>query len=135
MVSHFYWDDAHPRPDEAPLPHPRLVARCWRAVDDWLSQLLAALGPGLTVVLVSDHGMRQEPFAGMEAWHDLEHATLMVWRPGVIRAGFEGHADLLDVVPTLLRLLGAPPQPQHQGRVLEEVFLPPGGGSTPRRGS
>lgn len=100
--------------------------------DELLGQMLRAAGPGVTVMLLSDHGFHsgdQRPVtegltnmerAAMEAaWHR-EHGILVMSGPGV-RQGACLHAPtLLDIAPTALALLGLPAGRDMDGRVLGE---------------
>lgn len=102
--------------------------------DELLGQLLRLAGPGVTVMLLSDHGFHsgeQRPVteglsnmerAAMEAaWHR-EHGVLVMCGPGV-KPGATMHApNLLDIAPTALAVLGLPAGRDMDGRVLEEVL-------------
>jgi arylsulfatase A-like enzyme len=84
--------------------------------------LLHALSPEISILLTSDHG-----------GHDRTHGTnspndmVIPWfvaGPG-IRAGHAIAAPvcLLDVAPTLARLLGIAPHPEWEGQCVDEVFV------------
>jgi hypothetical protein len=87
---------------------------------------------GSVVVLHGDHGinevLREGQFVEDEsAW---VRTTLLV-KPAGARGPLrlaEATAHMEDVAPTLLALLGAPPEPSHEGRVLSDVLeaLPEG---------
>jgi len=90
-------------------------------VDSALDTLLGALPDDATVLLTSDHG-----------GHDRDHGTdapedmLVPWMiagPG-IRRGHEIEADvcLLDVAPTLARVMGITPHADWEGVCVEEVW-------------
>jgi hypothetical protein len=78
------------------------------------------------VVLHGDHGinevLREGQFVEDEsAW---VRTTLLV-KPAEARGPLrlaEGPAHMEDIAPTLLALLGAPPEPSHEGRVLSEAL-------------
>lgn len=102
--------------------------------DELLGQLLKTAGPGVTVMLLSDHGFhsgderpRTEGLSNMEraaaeaAWHR-EHGVLVMCGPGV-QPGSSIHApNLLDIAPTALALLGLPTGRDMDGRVLSEAL-------------
>ena len=89
--------------------------------DAALGTVLAALPADAAVIVHSDHG-----------GHDRNHGTelpedmtipWMAAEPG-IRAGYDiaGPVSLLDTAPTVARLLGLPPHPEWEGRVIEEML-------------
>jgi predicted AlkP superfamily pyrophosphatase or phosphodiesterase len=91
-------------------------------VDRALGTVLASLPDDAHVLIHADHG-----------GHDRSHGTpspedmtipWIVAGPS-IRSGFElpGPVSLLDTAPTLARLLGIKPDPQWEGRCIEEAFL------------
>jgi arylsulfatase A-like enzyme len=75
------------------------------------------------VVVTSDHG---EEFGehggrghGRSLHREVLQVPLIVWAPGLIPpARLAEPASLLDVAPTVLDLLGLPPDPGHRGRSL-----------------
>lgn len=91
-------------------------------VDRWLQALLANFSTDTSVIIQSDHG-------GHDRIHgtDLPEDMLIPWMaagPG-IKPQYEIQAPLtlLDVAPTIARLLDVKPDPQWEGRVVEEIFL------------
>lgn len=118
--------------DDADLDHVRAVYDAGiRSMDESFGRLLAGLAQrGLLestlVVLTSDHG---EEFAehGMVAWHshtlyeELLRVPLVMRVPGrtdrrPVRLPFRVRS--IDMAPTVLELLGQPPQPSFHGRSL-----------------
>jgi arylsulfatase A-like enzyme len=69
--------------------------------------------------------MAPSRFLDFTGWH-AEDALLLAWRPGVIRR--LGVVDLparqVDIAPTVLRLLGWPPEAGAEGRPLTALLEP-----------
>jgi choline-sulfatase len=84
-----------------------------------------------TVIVTADHG---EEFGehgmtrhGFEVWETLVHVPLMVFAPGAKPATIESPRSALDLAPTILELLGLPPDPAFEGRSLvPEIYGTPG---------
>ena len=90
-------------------------------VDGALGTLLSALPEDATVLMTSDHG-------GHDRLHgtDMPEDMIVPWivaGPG-IRRGYEikVEVELLDVAPTLARVLGIEPHSAWEGRCVEEIF-------------
>jgi choline-sulfatase len=94
-----------------------------RTVDDYLGELLAALpDEPLVVVVASDHG---EEFGehgrhghGHQLYEETVRVPLVIALPGGTPRQIATPVSLLDVLPTLLELAGAPPAPLARGRTL-----------------
>lgn len=106
IASHYMWQFAdEPRPDEESLS--RILEPVYRYEDELLGRLVAAVGPDVNVIIVSDHGFTWES----DGWGHEESAP-----PGIFlamgpdfRAGVElSPVRLYDVAPTVLHLLGLP---------------------------
>lgn len=102
------------------------VSTFYRDLDGWLGELLA-LAPGATVVVMTDHGFAwgaDRPREGSDtrlataAWWHRDRAEFWVSGPGA-RPGGRGEGTLLDIAPTLLRLLGLPVGDEMPGQALE----------------
>lgn len=105
--------------------------------DMMLGRLMELVGDETTIILLSDHGFHSDhlrPTA--QPSMDDEHAAMdATWhRPlGVIVAAGPGiragqtiyGANLLDITPTVLTLLGIPPGADMDGRVLVEAIAGP----------
>jgi len=98
------------------------VERFYLQVDQWLGQLAPKLPRDAIVIIVSDHGFQRNADG---EWGHIENAPpgiILFSGPG-IRAGARiTQAHVLDVMPTLLYLLGLPQGQDMPGRVLTEVF-------------
>jgi hypothetical protein len=106
--------------DEIPAFH--------RDLDRFLGELRERVGPEAVIVLLSDHGHSPTLLHAMDTQHRHGPPGILAMAGGPVRPGVtvEG-ADLYDVFPTVLHLLGLPvPEsgPGRPGRVLEEVFKP-----------
>ena len=138
-VSHLYWHFAFPEgfsgrvtPADVTRFGP-VIGLYYELIDGYLGELLAACGEGTTVLVVSDHGFGGTGNLPWSGGHGAltpgapiaPDGVLVLSGPG-IRA--DGHrlakAHVLDVAPTILRLLGIPPSEEMLGRVLEEAFAP-----------
>lgn len=100
------------------------------AADAHVGRLLAALPDDALIVLAGDHG--EALGEGGEQQHGLLlgeatlHVPLILAGPGV-PVGVEHHpVSLVDVAPTLLRLLGLPSDPGMDGHDLFEADTRPG---------
>lgn len=102
------------------------VADVHRGIDRFLGRLLPRLDPGTTVVLASDHGQSPTPVHAKDTQH--RHGPpgiLALAGPGVRPGRMEG-AEIHDVAPTLLHLLGLPVADDFAGAVLAEALADPG---------
>lgn len=113
-----------------------VINAVYRFHDLMLARQLALAGPDTTVILLSDHGFHSDhlrpQFAG-QASSEMDEAALdAAWhRPlGVIAMAGPGirqderiyGANLLDVVPTILALLGLPLGRDMDGKVLASAI-------------
>lgn len=102
--------------------------------DMMLGALLDLAGPETTVILLSDHGFHSDHLrpkaqpspddvhAAMDAnWHR-PLGILAMAGPGLKRSATIYGANLLDIAPTALTLLGLPVGADMDGRVLVEAF-------------
>ncbi len=114
-----------------------VVPAVYRLQDMMLGALLDLAGPDATVVLASDHGFHSDhlrpraqplpddPFAAMDAtWHR-PLGMLVMAGPGIRKSERVYGANLLDITPTALTLMGLPVGADMDGRVLVEAFEEP----------
>lgn len=127
-----------------------VIPRYYVWVDEMLGELVEAAGPGATVIVLSDHGMHasstDKPNDKFLTGHhqDGPPGVIIAAGPGIARQnGWDGfaargelstHGSLLNVMPTLLALLGVPPArgAKHtaqlsllDGKARENALLPP----------
>lgn len=129
MGSHLFWADRFP--EEFPERHlgkdgPRaeVLNRYYEYIDRWIGGIRTALGPGVTFLVVSDHGfgpIHDNPW--ISSWH-AEDGVIIASGPGVKKGRNISPASLTDILPTLLYLAGLPVAADMDGRVLTEM-LPP----------
>jgi arylsulfatase A-like enzyme len=82
----------------------------------------SAVAPQTAVLLTSDHGGE-----GTRHWSGSEVSWTIPWlcrAPGARAGPIRGQVTLLDVAPTALALLGLPPLPGAEGRVVEACARP-----------
>jgi predicted AlkP superfamily phosphohydrolase/phosphomutase len=137
-VSHLFWHFAYP--DEFPKGlvdghdverFGGVIARYYELMDANLASLLEVLGPATTVIFVSDHGFGgtgQLPWSGGHGRLTpgapiAPKGVLVLSGPGIARGAELEQAHVLDVLPTLLHLLGIPAAQDMLGRVLVESEL------------
>lgn len=133
-VMHLFGDAMEPRLPWVPVDEfeadKDAVHEFWKWQDELLGELLAKRGPRTTVVVVSDHGFRMGDERLKEEHFSIETAdadhmidgVVIVNGPGVTPGARIADADIYDVAPTLLHLLGLPVARDLDGRVLMEVF-------------
>lgn len=95
-------------------------------LDEIVGRLLATVPPASSVLLTSDHGGH----ARTHGTASPEDMTIPFFMNGPeIKPAFELRepVNLLDIAPTLARLLGVPPHPAWEGRCIEEAFIERGG--------
>ncbi len=105
--------------------------------DMMLGALLELAGPETTVIVLSDHGFHSDHLRppvreSQEGEHPVLHANwhrplgmLAMGGPGVKKGERVYGANVLDVTPTALTLLGIPVGADMDGRVLAEAFERP----------
>lgn len=92
----------------------------------------AGAGPRTAVIVLADHGeglgTHGEDEHGLLLYEEALAVPFFIVAPGRVPPGtvIDGPASLVDVVPTALALLGAPPAPEAQGRDLFAAPPPEG---------
>jgi predicted AlkP superfamily phosphohydrolase/phosphomutase/tetratricopeptide (TPR) repeat protein len=119
-----------------------VVTGMYRFHDMMLARLLDLAGPDTTVILISDHGFYSDHLRPNVAEHSRNPSDKfgakmnpVAWhRPqGIFVAGGKSlkhdelihGANLLDIAPTVLALLGLPIPEDMDGRVLTKIFTEP----------
>jgi tetratricopeptide (TPR) repeat protein len=107
-----------------------VVNSIYRLHDAMLGRLLQLAGDDVTVMIVSDHGFKNDETRPMllpniptaiAAWHRA-NGIFAVCGPGLRRDELIHGASLLDITPTILSLFGLPVGADMDGRVLTEIF-------------
>ncbi len=101
-----------------------------RLQDLLLHDLLRAAGPETTVFVVSDRGFQPSSctpatslLPGGYSLKNGPEGLLAACGPGIaVRPGILSGADLLDVAPTILQIMGLPVGNDMDGRVLREIL-------------
>lgn len=103
------------------------IPDAYRTADRLVGDLLAQLGDETTVIVVSDHGASPVfsflSFWGYVAGHEHGPPGVLLAMGPTIRADspqFSG--SVMDIAPTILRLLGIVPSASMEGGVLEEML-------------
>jgi hypothetical protein len=127
-VQHWQWRAYEPerylRVDPAEIAaHGGDIPAFHRDLDRFLGELRERLEPGTVVILASDHGHSPTLLHAMDTQHRHGPPGILVMAGGPVRRGaaLEG-AQLYDLFPTILHLLGLPVPETAAGRVLEEAF-------------
>jgi hypothetical protein len=94
-----------------------------RDFDRFLGRLLAAVGPQTVVIVASDHGQSPTMVHSLYTQHRHGPPGILLLRGGPVKHGLalEG-ADIYDLYPTILYLLGLPVPEDVPGRVLLEAL-------------
>jgi len=101
------------------------VAAFYRSLDDFLGRLRARLAPNTVLVVVSDHGHSPTIFHSMDTQHRHGPPGMLLLHGGPVRAGrLPASADVLDVYPTLLYLLGIARPDDADGELLASAIDP-----------
>ncbi len=96
-----------------------------RDFDRFLGQLLAAVGPGTVVIVASDHGHSPTIVHGLYTQHRHGPPGILLMRGGPVKRGLVlQDADIYDLFPTILYLLGLPVPEDVPGKVLVEALDP-----------
>jgi arylsulfatase A-like enzyme len=132
-IQHYAWDTIEPKKFVEPSKHWRrdagVVQATYRYVDGFLAELMAAMEPGTTLIVASDHGA--EPAATAKKVGRKERpgthtgkarGVLFIWGPGVRPGSTIEAATPFDLAPTMAWLLDLPVATNTPGAPLTEVF-------------
>lgn len=134
-VQHYAWDTVEPLKYRVPAAHLKrdrgAVEAVYRFSDKHVGEIVAAAGPGATIIVLSDHGAEPSLDAHRSKRRDRPgghtrdaKGVLFIMGPNVIPGqGIRG-AGPLDITPTIAWLLGLPIADDLPGRVLSEAFKP-----------
>ena len=111
-----------------------IIAGVYKFHDLMLGRMMALAGEDTTIVLCSDHGYHsdhlrpketpKEP-AGPAVWHR-DQGVIAMAGPGVKQGETIVGANLLDIAPTILNLLGLPAAKDMDGKTLTQAIGVPG---------
>ncbi len=128
LAMHAFWAERFPadfgHKKSARPEWGRLIDAYHALVDRRLGEILRASGPSTVAIVLSDSGMEASPGNLIwPGWHAEE--ALLIASGGPIRAGMRLESvSFVDVVPTVLYLLGFPVPADLPGRVLTEMIEP-----------
>ena len=132
---------AHVSPEDAAV-YGEVVTDMYRFHDMMLGALLDLAGPGTAVILLSDHGFYSDhlrpavlehfrdpakkfgPEMNPVSWHR-PHGIFVAAGQGIKHDELIHGANLLDVAPTVLMLLGLPVPDDMDGRALTQILADP----------
>jgi predicted AlkP superfamily phosphohydrolase/phosphomutase len=130
VASHRFWKFAHPDA----MPYGVTPARAavlggvidayYVYLDGLLGEYMDRLGADQTLVVLSDHGFKPVLFPGKPttSGHHRLQGIIGLYGRGVKRGGKIASAGLVDVLPTLLRLLDVPIAQDLEGRILADAL-------------
>lgn len=130
VASHRFWKFAHPdampygvRPADAPILA-GVIDAYYQHVDEALGEYLADLGPSDTVVVLSDHGFHAvwDPARPDTSGHHRLEGIIALRGRGIAPGKLLPDARLVDVLPTVLRLLDLPIARNLEGRAIVAAF-------------
>ncbi|MAE64918.1 MAG: hypothetical protein CMJ18_11670 [Phycisphaeraceae bacterium] len=106
-----------------------VMAGCYKYHDMMLHRLLELAGEDATVIILSDHGFhcdaqRPSTTSNPTAWHR-RYGILCMAGPGIPRGQRVYGANLLDICPTLLAMLGLPAGMDMDGKMIPGAFDEP----------
>jgi predicted AlkP superfamily phosphohydrolase/phosphomutase len=131
-AQHYHWDAYEPRYYRSVAPeyverHRETIPNVYRNLDRLLGSLLESIDAETTLLIVSDHGGSPtfDPLSSWVAGH--EHAPPGIFiaaGPGIQPASVAERVSILDIAPTVLRLLGIAPSETMTGRPLSKILGP-----------
>ena len=123
-LQHNTWRDFEPwRYPFADAPDQVEIIEQHEQFDAFLGEIETAVEPGTVFILVSDHGHSASIVHAMDTQH--RHGpdgVVMLWGNGVTPGLTLEGAEVQDVVPTVLALLGLPAASDMPGRAWTEAF-------------
>jgi predicted AlkP superfamily phosphohydrolase/phosphomutase len=131
VISHRFWKymepstwDARELRDDEVTVYGQSVESAYRSVDETLGRVLAREGDPVRVIVLSDHGFRENTAstrATSSGWHRPE-GMLVASGPGLRAGVLLAPGSVVDVAPTVLYSLGLPVGEDFDGDVAEELF-------------
>lgn len=139
-MSHLYWHWTYPEefprhqfPQEEVARYKDVIPLYYQQMDEYLGRLLEVVGPGATVMILSDHGFGGTGKLPWSGGHGsitpgaplAPPGVLVLSGPGIATGGATlSSAHVLDIAPTILYLMGLPASQEMTGRVLTEALAP-----------
>lgn len=91
-------------------------------VDELLSKLLDAIPDDYTTIILSDHGGHERSH-GTEMPEDMTTPIIIKGRNIKANHQIEANLSLLDIAPTVVKILGRKAHNQWEGQCPEEIFI------------
>ncbi len=102
-----------------------VVGETYRDMDRMLGRLMERMEPADGVIVVSDHGFTfVDEKRGYCHRYGEPPGVIFAWGPQFRQGVPVDAADVYDVAPTVMRLLGLPASEQLEGRCLEQILAP-----------
>lgn len=129
-AQHFFWKWYEPRrffgvTERGMKENGDRIPAIHRGFDRFLGQLLAEVGPDTVVIVASDHGHSPTIVHSLYTQHRHGPPGILLMRGGPVKRGLalQG-ADIYDLYPTVLYLLGLPVPQNLRGKVLLNALDP-----------
>jgi hypothetical protein len=140
IASHYFWKyrfheewnwiyPDEPVSEEDRERYGRTIEEYYKLQDQHLEEILRLVDDRTTVILCSDHGFNTgrrghaSSVSGIH-WTSAPPGILITAGSGIRPGLAVNGAHVYDVAPTVLALLGLPPEDTMDGRVLEELMMP-----------
>ncbi len=122
---HSAWaQERHSTPEEREQ-FGNVVVETYRDMDLMLGRLMERMGPEDGLIVVSDHGFTfVDERRGYCHRYGEPPGVIFAWGPQFREGAPIEAADVYDVAPTVVRLLGLPASQQFEGHCLEQVLAP-----------
>jgi len=127
---HLYWKWYQPRlffdvHRDKLIANRDKIPHMYRDIDKLLGALHSELDPNTVVIVISDHGQAPTMLHSYYTQHRHGPPGVIFMAGGPIKHDLElDHAQVLDIFPTVLYLLGVPVPEVSAGRVLTEAIDP-----------
>ena len=105
----------------------RVVPETYKFADELLARIVDRMGPQDSLLVLSDHGYAALPGEGLGVYgHGKGEppGVLFAMGPEFRRGAPVRDADIYDLFPTAMRVMGFPPALDSEGRCLEELLRP-----------
>ena len=109
-----------------------VVDRYYERQDRYIGEVVAAAGPGATILLCSDHGFKSDAGRPRDTDSRIDKGNAADWHSPIgvfvaagpdIKQGFElASASILDIAPTVLALFGLPVARDMDGQPLADMM-------------
>ena len=132
-AQHFYWKWFQPDhyfgvTAEGLKENGNRIPKVHRDFDRFLDRLLAEVGPETVVIVASDHGHSPTIVHSLYTQHRHGPPGILLMRGGPVKRGLTlqgaDTADVYDLYPTVLYLLGLPVPQDQSGKILLEALDP-----------